>query len=185
MLAPTAPAVDHGTVSAAGRLEVTEFVNADTIAAGLSAFQPDSVAIAAGRIMLARMRSLAASRADFAFETTLASRSFAPWLARLQRGGYHVHVLFLWLRTADLAVGRVAERVRHGGHDVPADVVRRRYAAGLRNFFGLYMPIADSWQLLDNSAASGPRPMASGQNREVRLLGDAAAWQQLMETYGA
>jgi predicted ABC-type ATPase len=166
-------------------LEVTEFVNADTIAAGLSAFRPESMGVAAGRIMLARMRSLAAARADFAFETTLASRSFAPWLAGLQQDGYHVHVLFLWLRTADLAVGRVAERVRHGGHDVPADVVRRRYAAGLRNFFGLYMPIVDSWQLLDNSDASGPRPMASGHGREVRLLGDAAAWQQLMETYGA
>jgi predicted ABC-type ATPase len=103
-------------------LSVREFVNADTIAAGLSAFRPESVAIAAGRIMLARMRVLAAAREDFAFETTLASRSFAPWLAGLQSGGYHVHLLFLWLRSPELAVSRVAERVRLGGHDVPADV---------------------------------------------------------------
>jgi len=166
-------------------LEVTEFVNADTIAAGLSAFRPESMGVAAGRIMLARMRSLAAARADFAFETTLASRSFAPWLAGLQRGGYHVHVLFLWLRTADLAVSRVAERVRHGGHDVPADVVRRRYGAGLRNFFGLYMPFVDSWQVFDNSDGSGPRPMASGHDDEVCVLGDQKAWRQLRETYRA
>jgi predicted ABC-type ATPase len=78
-------------------LEVAEFVNADTIAAGLSAFRPESVAIAAGRIMLGRMRRLAAARANFAFETTLASRSFAPWLAGFQRDGYRVHLLFLWL----------------------------------------------------------------------------------------
>jgi predicted ABC-type ATPase len=114
-------------------LEVTEFVNADTIAAGLSAFRPQSVAVAAGRIMLARMRSLAIARENFAFETTLASRSFAPWLRRLREDGYRVHILFLWLRNEELAVRRVAERVRAGGHDVPEDVVRR-YRAGLRNF---------------------------------------------------
>ena len=112
-------------------LEVTEFVNADMIASGLSAFRPESVAITAGRIMLARMRQLAAARENFAFETTLASRSFAPWLASLKESGYHVHLLFLWLRNAELAASRVAERVRLGGHDVPAYVVRRRYANGL------------------------------------------------------
>jgi hypothetical protein len=88
-------------------LNVTEFVNADAIAAGLSAFRPESVAIAAGRIMLARMRQLADARENFAFETTLASRSLAPWLAGLQRTGYRVHLLFLWLRSAELAVRRV------------------------------------------------------------------------------
>ena len=107
-------------------LGVTEFVNADTIAAGLSAFRPESVSIAAGRIMLSRMRRLAAARATFAFETTLGSRSFAPWLAGLQRKGYRVHLLFLWLNSAELAVSRVAERVRLSGHDVPAETVRRR-----------------------------------------------------------
>jgi predicted ABC-type ATPase len=112
-------------------LKVDEFVNADAIAAGLSAFRPDRVAVTAGRIMLARIRQLAAARADLTFETTLASRSFAPWLARLRGDGYRVHLLFLWLGSADLAVSRVAERVRLGGHDVPEAVVRRRYRAGL------------------------------------------------------
>src|SRR5438445_608568 len=135
---------------------VTEFVNADMIASGLSAFRPESVAITAGRIMLARMRQLAAARENFAFETTLASRSFAPWLASLKESGYHVHLLFLWLRNAELAASRVAERVRLGGHDVPAYVVRRRYANGSRNFFLLYRPLTDSWEFLDNSETGGP-----------------------------
>src|SRR2546422_11294357 len=87
-------------------LKVSEFVNADAIAGGLSAFRPESVAIPAGRVMLDRMHQLAKARADFAFETTLASKSFAPWLTRLKRDGYHVHILFLWLEGANLAVDR-------------------------------------------------------------------------------
>src|SRR5262249_28607596 len=143
----------------------------------------EAVAVAAGRIMLARMRSLAAARMDFAFETTLASRSFAPWLAGLRRSGYQVHLLFLWLPSADLAVRRVAERVRLGGHDVPAEVVRRRYAAGLQNFFGLYMPGADSWRLLDNSDRTGPRLVASGVGEMERAIADAELWRRLKETH--
>ena len=121
---------------------MTEFVNADAIAAGLSAFRPESVAIAAGRIMLRRMRALAAARENFAFETTLASRSFAAWLPKLQGGGYRLHLLFLWLRSPELAVSRVAGRERLGGHDVAEAVVRRRYRAGLQNLFRLYLPAA-------------------------------------------
>ena len=99
-------------------LAVTEFVNADTIAGGLSAFRPESVSFAAGRIMLARVQELARAGASFAFETTLASRSFAPWLAALRRDGYRIDLLYLWLESADLAVSRVATRVLMGGHDV-------------------------------------------------------------------
>jgi predicted ABC-type ATPase len=113
-----------------GTLGVTEFVNADVIAQGLSAFNPEGAAIAAGRIMLARLKELAASRQSFAFETTLASRTFAPWIADLVAGGYEFHLMFLWLPSADLAVDRVALRVRAGGHHVAEDVVRRRYAYG-------------------------------------------------------
>jgi predicted ABC-type ATPase len=163
-------------------LEVTEFVNADTIATGLSAFRPEMVAISAGRIMLARMRELAAGGADFAFETTLASRSFAPWLVRLQSRGYHVHLLFLWLSSADLAVDRVAERVRLGGHAVPEMVVRRRYRAGLNNFLRLYAPLADSWQLFDNSGAR-PRPVAGGGRSVADSVADADVWQRLKESF--
>lgn len=141
-------------------LAVREFVNADTIAAGLSAFAPESVAFTAGRAMLTRIQDLAAARADFAFETTLASRSFAPWLRQLQQDGYTVHLIYLWLPDADLAVARVAERVRRGGHAVPDAVVRRRYEKSLSNFFNLYRPFADFWLMLDNSQQSAPRPVA-------------------------
>jgi predicted ABC-type ATPase len=148
----------------------------------LSAFRPELVAISAGRIMLARMRELAAGGADFAFETTLASRSFAPWLVRLQSRGYHVHLLFLWLSSADLAVDRVAERVRLGGHAVPEMVVRRRYRAGLNNFLRLYAPLADSWQLFDNSGAR-PRPVAGGGRSVADSVADADVWQRLKESF--
>src|SRR5262245_63339223 len=97
--------------------------------------------------MLTRLRQLAQQRINFAFETTLAIRSFAPWLRRLEAAGYHRHLLFLWLSSAELAIERVADRVRNGGHHIPADVVRRRYAAGIRNFFGLYQPLVTSWAL--------------------------------------
>ena len=118
--------------------------------------------MAAGRVMLARMKTLAQARQDFAFETTLASRSLAPWLARLRESGYRVHLTFLSLPYPDLAVARVAERVRQGGHDVPEVVVRRRFAAGLRNFFAMYQSLADTWQVFDNAAGSGPVLIAAG-----------------------
>jgi predicted ABC-type ATPase len=150
-----------------GALAVTEFVDADVIARGLSAFNPESVSIAAGRIMIARLRELAARRESFAFETTLASRSFVPWLRDLRTSGYEIHILFLWLPSADFAVERVAARVRSGGHYVPAGTVRRRYGAGLRNFFSLYQPIASTWAIYD---ASGPEP---------RLVADCLASRPL------
>jgi predicted ABC-type ATPase len=164
-------------------LQVSEFVNADAIAGGLSAFRPDSVAIPAGRAMLERMQHLAKARADFAFETTLASRSFAPWLARLKRRGYHVHVLFLWLESADLAVDRVAARVRVGGHDVPEETVRRRYERGLRNLFDLYLPLVDSWQMFDNSRAGRPRLVASGRGERAQRVANSSLWRRIEEVY--
>ena len=162
-------------------LRVDEFVNADPIAAGLSAFRPESVGIAAGRVMLARLRVLAQARADFAFETTLASRSFAPWLAGLRRSGYRVHVAFLSLPSADLAVARVAERVRLGGHDVPEEVIRRRFTAGLRNLFTLYDGVVDSWQAFDNSEPRGPRLIASRRAGTPPEIVDPTAWKILQE----
>ena len=116
-------------------LHVQEFVNADSIALGLSGLRPETAAFAAGRVMLSRLKYLARQRADFAFETTLASRSFAPWLDTLRASGYRAHLVFLSLPSVELALLRVAERVRLGGHDVPPEVVRRRFQAGIRNFF--------------------------------------------------
>ncbi len=159
-----------------GTLGVTEFVNPDVIAQGLSAFEPERVALAAGRVMLTRLRELARQKVDFAFETTLASRRFAPWLADLKRSGYLVHLMFLWLPSADLAVARVADRVRMGGHGVPEATIRRRYATGLRNFFELYQPLATSWRVYDASRAGRLRLMARGKGAGVTRLFDKQVW---------
>jgi predicted ABC-type ATPase len=158
-----------------GALAVDEFVNADVIARGLSAFDPDRVAIAAGRVMLARLKELADERVDFAFETTLATRSFAPWLRSLRISGYDVHLCFLWLASADLAIARVADRVGMGGHHVPEEVVRRRYLAGIRAFFQLYQPLATTWALYNTS---GPRPVrvADGLASETIGIYDKGVW---------
>jgi predicted ABC-type ATPase len=142
-------------------LHIRQFVNADTIAAGLSAFAPETAAIQAGRVMLRRLAELARERQSFAFETTGASRSFAPFLRRLQEEGYRLHIIFVWLRTPELAVQRVAARVSQGGHSVPESVVRRRYRRGLSNFLRLYRPLADSWVFCDNSG-DGPVVAARG-----------------------
>jgi predicted ABC-type ATPase len=164
-----------------GAIEVGEFVNADTIAQGLSSFRPESVAMAAGRVMLGRIRALASARQSFAFESTLASRSFAPWLRKLKSEGYKVHIEFLSLSSPDLAVARVAARVRRGGHDVPEEVVRRRFTWGLVNLFELYLPVADSWQVLDNASLSGPRLIAAKGFGGSPKVQDEEAWQHLME----
>ena len=134
--------------------------------------------------MLARMRQLAERREDFAFETTLASRSFVRLLTELQREGYDVHLLFLWLRSAELAVSRITERVRQGGHEVPPEVVRRRYRAGLSNLFRLYIPLADSWQVFDNSGRDEPTEVARGRSTTVQHVSDAEAWRILKESCG-
>lgn len=123
-------------------LHVDNFVNADVIAQGLCAYQPEKAAIQAGRIMLDRIHTLANEEVNFAFETTLASRTFAMWIPKLQKQGYQFHLIFLWLQSADLAIFRV----KAGGHSVPEATIRRRYTAGLKNFFNLYSSLADSWQ---------------------------------------
>jgi predicted ABC-type ATPase len=141
-------------------LKVDDFINADAIAGGLSAFAPERVAFPAGRIMLRRMHELASAGADFALESTLSSRSLAPWITGLKADKYVFHLIYLWLSSADLAVQRVAERVRQGGHDVPVATVRRRYSRSLDNFFNIYRPIADSWLMLDNSSVDALNPIA-------------------------
>jgi predicted ABC-type ATPase len=159
-------------------LAVDEFVNADVIARGLSAFDPEGVAIAAGRVMLQRLRALARQRVSFAFETTLASRSFAPWISGLVRSGYAFHLVFLWLPSVDMAVDRVAYRVRLGGHGIPHDVIRRRYRAGQQNFLGLYRPLATTWQVYDNSLSRRPRLMARGQVGTPDHVEDVEGWRR-------
>lgn len=166
-------------------LGVTQFVNPDVIAQGLSAFEPDRMTFAAGRIMMTRLKALAKQRASFAFETTHASRSFAPWIRKLIQTGYQFHLLFLWLPSADFAVQRVADRVGLGGHNVPEILIRRRYEAGLCNFFALYQPLATTWQMYDNSGESGIRLIAAGQQTTLTQMGDAELWENLKQEYSS
>ncbi|MDR0622330.1 MAG: zeta toxin family protein [Deltaproteobacteria bacterium] len=163
---------------------VNEFVNADSIAQGLSAFRPESVALEAGRIILKRLRELAGKRADFAFETTLASRSFAPWLKRLSASGYKSHLMFLTLPSADAAIARVASRVSLGGHNVPASDIRRRFAAGLKNLFSLYMPVVSSWQIFDSSYPDSPVKIAEGGQDTSFIVIYEKRYNALLTEYG-
>lgn len=137
-------------------LKCKEFVNSDEIAKGLSPFNSDSIAVAveASRIMYKRIKELIIAGETFAMETTLATRSVANLIREAQREGYYVTLLYFWLNTPDLAVERVKMRVEAGGHDVPENTVRRRYAAGIHNLFNLYLPISDYWMITDNSMTS-------------------------------
>jgi predicted ABC-type ATPase len=162
-------------------LGLTDYVNADLIAQGLSAFASETVAFEAGRIMLKRLRDLAARRCDFAFETTLATRSYAPWLTGLRETGYQVKLIFLWLPSPEAAVARVAERVRLGGHSVPEEVVRRRYRRGLHNFLHVYRQLADEWWLYDNSGPDGAIRVVFGTQAKVNGVTDQNTWRLILE----
>lgn len=164
-----------------GALGVREFVNADTIAAGLSAYRPETVAAAAGRIMLGRLRDLAEQRTSFAFETTLAGRGHARLLGELRAAGFHTHLVFLALPHVDLAIARVAERVRLGGHHVPDEVVRRRFRAGMRNLMRLYPAVMNTGQVYDNSGLGAPRLIASQSMDGPVRIADRPLWKTLKE----
>jgi predicted ABC-type ATPase len=159
-------------------LGVMEFVNADAIAQGMSVFAPGEMAVAAGRIMLTRLRDLARRRESFAFETTLAGRGHAIWVRELRKQGYEFHLIYLWLPSAEFAVTRVRNRVRFGGHSVPAETIRRRYVSGLRNLFELYRPIAATWRIYDNSEGPAPELIASGTGNET-VVRDVAKWTRI------
>lgn len=132
-------------------LECKEFINADEIAKGLSPFQPEKASIEAGRIMIRRMEEMLRLQQDFAIETTLATKSYVSFIKKAQKVGYFVTLLYFWLSSPELAIKRVEDRVKAGGHDVPKDVIRRRYRAGAQNLFTLYTPIADYWLVVNNS----------------------------------
>lgn len=132
------------------------FVNADLIAAGISPFEPAAAAIRAGRVMLEEIKRHVRQGESFAFETTLAGRRYARMIPAWRRLGYRVKLIFLWLPNAEIALARVAERVAQGGHGVPADVVRRRFEAGWRNYQTLYRSLVDCWALYNNA---GEKPV--------------------------
>ena len=135
-------------------LNCKEFVNADSIAAGLSPFKPESVAFEAGRIMLHRIRQLIEEKADFGFETTLAAKSYISLIKIARESGYEISLLYFWLSSPEFAISRVAKRVRKGGHNIPKDIIERRYYRGISNLFKLYIPTCDNGMVIDNTAVS-------------------------------
>lgn len=144
-----------------------EFVNADEIAKGLSPFQPEKVAIEAGRIMLNRINELLSKNRSFAFETTLSTKSYKNKLIEAQGKGYTVTLIFFWLQTVELAKERVKVRVSEGGHNIEPNVVERRYLKGIKNLFDIYLPIVDGALIFDNS--EGRPNLLARKNSDIQL----------------
>jgi predicted ABC-type ATPase len=164
----------------ADTLGVLTFVNADVIARGLAGFDPDSASMEAGRILIDRLRELAQQKVNFAFESTLATRSYASMLREWKSEGYAIRIYYFWLVDPDLAVARVAQRVRAGGHDVPEATIRERYLRSMRNFFNLYLALADTWRWYDNTQPWAVRLIAKGDTSGERIF-DQVIWQQIVE----
>jgi predicted ABC-type ATPase len=162
-------------------VDVLEWVNADVIARGLSGLQPESAAWEASRVMLQRLRKLTEERANFAFETTLAARSYASMIRDLVAQQYEFHLFYVVVPSDDTAVERVKHRVLSGGHHVPEEDVRRRFKASIRNFFELYRPLAYRWTVYDNSLSSGPSLVARGAGEKAQIVVERTVWSRLLE----
>ena len=156
------------------------FINADEIAKTLPNFPSPAADVEAGRILLRRMDEYAEQNVDFAVETTLSSRALAPRIKRLQAAGYRFSLGYVWLPDVNLSIARVAERVRSGGHNIPEDVIRRRYKAGLKNFFELYRPIADVWEVYMNITHLKPLRIASGVRTDRIEIYDPTVWEDIL-----
>ncbi|HVK08343.1 MAG TPA: zeta toxin family protein [Gemmataceae bacterium] len=159
------------------------FVNADEIARGLNGFAPEDVAFDAGRIMLERLRQLSTEGADFAFETTLAGRSYLPFLRRLKVKGYRIELHYVWLASPELAVGRVRTRVARGGHHIPEATISQRFPRTINNFWSAYRSEADSWAVYDNSGL-GPMLTAAGAGPDIARVSDPVGWESFRRLIG-
>lgn len=160
-------------------LECKEFVNADNIAAGLSPFNPENVAFESGRIMLGRINELLEEKVDFALETTLSTRSYVSFIKKAQYAGYEVTLLFFWLSSPQMAIDRVAKRVSKGGHNIPKDIIERRYYRGIKNLFDLYIPICDNWFVIDNMDLS-PEVIAEGSGTLGKEIFNNDIWETIL-----
>ena len=159
-------------------LQIIEYVNADEIAKGISPFNPEAVAIQAGKLMLKRLNYLKNNDRDFALETTLSSRNYVRFLNESKQKGYTINLLFFWLNSPELAVLRVKQRVKSGGHDIPEDVIYRRYQRGLKNLFNSYLSLCDNWFIYDNSQF--PVTLIAKYTQTSNLfINDSQKWQQI------
>lgn len=151
-------------------LDCKEFVNADEIAKGLSPFQPEKVAFESGRIMLHRINELFQQEENFAFETTLATRSYKNKIIEAKNKNYNTILLFFWLENSELAKERVKTRVKEGGHNIPEDVIERRYIKGIKNLFEIYIPIVDQVLIFDNSKGKHKLIAEKSGSDELNIL---------------
>ena len=161
-------------------LNCREFVNADNIAAGISPFNPESVALEAGRIMLKRINELLKNGDDFALETTLSTKSYVSFIKKAQDIGYKVSLLYFWLSSPQMAFERVAKRVSNGGHNIPPDVIERRYYRGIKNLLQLYIPVCDEWVVVNN-VQSSPIIIAQGSTALERTIIINDIWETILK----
>jgi predicted ABC-type ATPase len=162
-------------------LDCQIFINADEIAFELSPFQPESVAIQAGRIMLMHIQELLTDGKSFTFETTLSAKSYTSIIRQAKNLGYEITLIFMWLNSVELAIERVATRVLEGGHHIPTDTIRRRYSAGIQNLFQIYLPIVDNFMIFD-STNSIPVPIAHKFTDESIIITNPLKWHQLKQS---
>jgi predicted ABC-type ATPase len=160
-------------------LKVREFVNADSIAAGLSPFNVESVAFEAGRIMLQRIQQLMEEKEDFAFETTLSTRSYVSLIKEAKAKGYKISLLYFWLISPDFAKQRVAKRVSKGGHNIPNEVIERRYYRGIANLLNLYIPVVGNWIVINNMEE--PTIIARGTAKGDNVILNSELWNIFLE----
>lgn len=158
---------------------IHEFLNADEIARGLAPLHPESVSLSASKLMLLRLDELLTTNKSFAFETTAAGTNYVKHLNRAREQGYKIHLLFLWLSSADIAVKRVAKRVSLGGHNIPEDIVRRRYLSGLRNLIKHYLPLSDSALILDNSLNESNKVIAIKNDVKGLIIEETTIWEEI------
>jgi predicted ABC-type ATPase len=163
-------------------LDCKEFVNADEIAKGLSPFQPENVAFEAGRIMLNRIDELLNKGINFSFETTLSTKSYKSFVLKAQQKGYKVTLLYFWLQTVELAKERVKTRVLEGGHNIPVDVIERRYLRGIQNLFDIYLNIVDAVLIFDNSFGNHQLIAQTDNLKELELI-DESKFYKLKKYY--
>jgi predicted ABC-type ATPase len=159
-------------------LNCREFVNADAIAAGLSPFNPESVAIEAGRIMLNRIAALLKEGEDFAIETTLATRSYVSFIKNARNSGYQIKLVYFWLTSPQEAIKRVATRVGKGGHHIPEDVIIRRYYGGIYNLLNLYIAVCDTWIVVNNSKTE-PELICDGEFDKPNFIYNHDIWFEI------
>ena len=162
-------------------LDCRQFVNADNIAYGLSPFDVESVALEAGKIMLQRINELLVLGDDFAIETTLTTRSYVSLIQKAKGLGYKVSLIYIWLNSPQLAIERVAERVKNGGHNIPTDVIERRYFRGVKNLFELFIPICDLWTVADNTY--GNLIQVASKNEIENVIEDVELWNVINKQF--